>query len=158
MAGPKSIPTKILRLLANDISANFSNLTISPCHTVSMPFSQFHGRFLISHSFLNFKWIFPQTQFPKKANRGNKIPCQKISQHGPLNTKKIIINNFVIINSEASTMSTLEEPDPGITKNYMENIHQVSILIKVIFLEIVFVMTWKFFQNSYQKCLFECFY
>ena len=31
------------------------------CHTVLLPFSQYHGRFFISHDFTNFERIFTQS-------------------------------------------------------------------------------------------------
>ena len=39
-------------------NADISTLTVSPCHTVLLPFSQSQGRFFISHDFTNFEQSF----------------------------------------------------------------------------------------------------
>ena len=44
----------------NDRPLNSHGFTM--CHKVSLPFSQSHGRFLISHGFTNSEQIFSQTQ------------------------------------------------------------------------------------------------
>ena len=43
------------------------------CHTFSVPFSQSHGRFFISHRFTNFERTFSQTHsfLKKKKNTGS---------------------------------------------------------------------------------------
>ena len=51
-------------------NADISTLTVSPCHTVLLPFSQSQGRFFISHDFTNFEQSFSKTHsFLKKQKQ-----------------------------------------------------------------------------------------
>ena len=93
------------------------------CHTVSLPFSRSHGRFFISHGFTNFKWIFSQSQFPKKTSR----------KHNPLSKNFVAlsstykkINNSVIFDPETSTRSSPGNNCPVNYQNFYEK-HPSSI-------------------------------
>ena len=91
------------------------------CHKVSLPSSQSHGRFFISHGFTNFKSIFSRTHnFLRKKTR----------QHNSL-SKNIValsftykrINNSVIFDSETSTRSSPGNDCPVNYQNFYEK-HQ----------------------------------
>ena len=61
----------VKRIILSDRPLNFHCFTM--CHTVLLPFSRSHGRFLISHNFTNFEQIFSQTHsFLKKKKKTHR--------------------------------------------------------------------------------------
>ena len=67
---------------------NFHGFTV--CHTVSLPFSQPHGRFFISHGSKNFERIFSQTHsFLKKQTQAAHSNVNKEHISSMINKTKI---------------------------------------------------------------------
>ena len=95
--------------------------------TVSLSFSRSHGRFFISHSFTNFKWIFSQTHNFLRKQTDNTTPCQK--NIVPLSSAYKKINNSVIFDSETSTRSSPGNDCPVNYQNFYEK-HPSSIRLK----------------------------
>ena len=64
------------------------------CHTISLPFSQSHSRFFISHSFTNFEQIFSQTySFLKKRTQAAHFNVNKEHISSMINKNKTSIHS-----------------------------------------------------------------
>ena len=62
------------------------------CHTVSLPFSRYHDRFLISHGFTNFERIFSQNySFLKKQTQAAHSNVNKERMSSMINKNKTSI-------------------------------------------------------------------
>ena len=75
---------------------NFHGFTV--CHTVSLPFSQPHGRFFISHGSKNFERIFSQTHsFLKKQTQAAHSNVNKEHISSMINKNKTSIRSSLYL-------------------------------------------------------------
>ena len=113
------------------------------CHTFSLPFSQFYGSFFISHGFPDFEGIFSKTQgFLRKQRQHNSLSENIVQWSSRYKKKKDRNPSF----RDCFLELTWKWLSLEITKNFMENNHQASILLKLVFSQIVVVISSKFFK------------
>ena len=103
------------------------------CHTVSLHFSQSHGRFFIFHDFINFKWIFSQTyNFLIKQTRQHSYLLVKTYCNLSSTDKKI--HNSIIFDSETSTRGSPGNDCPVNYQNlYEKHLSSISLTKSVPF-------------------------